>query len=495
MLPADSISSTCPVKVKMITIRVLSCLIVSLSAGGVFSVSVSAQEAATAERVFRAGAAASNITPFLGKPVAGNGSPTLTHNVYDELHARALVLDDGVTRFALVVCDSSGISHTVCEQVRELIAANKAIQILPENVMVSATHTHSGPAATTPVYRDFLAQRIVDGVQRAISNLAPAKIAWGGVDEPSYLFNRRWYASDPKIMTNPFGGVDKVRTNPPIGNASLTQPAGGTDPEVSFVSVQSPTGRPIALLANYSLHYVGNVASGHISADYYGAFAERVGELLGADDAFPPFVGIMSNGTSGDVSSTDRSVVVEKRPPHEKINEVAEKIAQRVVEAHRSVSFHNWVPLGALSRQLPLKPRLADAEMIAYADEILSKAPDLKGYHRFALKYAAYVDRMGTGDYEVPKFVQVFRIGDLAISTIPFETFAETGLYLKKQSPFADSFTIELANGAGGYMPPPEQLKLGGYETWFGTNRIQPDASEVITAAILEMMRELKAGD
>jgi len=483
-------------KVKMIFVRVLTCLAALGAITGLSIRAAGADDKSETEpgvgRVFKAGVSAGNITPALGKPLAGNGSPTLTHNVHDELHARALVLDDGVTRFALVVCDSSGVSHTICEQARELIGANKAIQIAPENVMISATHTHSGPSSVTSGYRDFLAQRIADSVQRAIANLAPAKIAWGGVDEPSFLFNRRWYTSDPKIRTNPFGGVDKVRTNPPVGNESLTEPAGGTDPEVSFLSVQSPDGRPIALLANYSLHYVGNVASGHISADYFGVFAKRIGELLGAVDEFPNFVGIMSNGTSGDVSSTDRSVVVEKRPPHEKINEVAETIAQRVAEAHRQLTFHDWVPLGIVSRDLPLKPRLADDKMIAYADEILSKAPNLKGYHRFALKYAAYVDRMGTGDYEVPKFVQVFRIGDLAISTIPFETFTETGLYLKKESPFADSFTIELANGAGGYMPPPAQLKLGGYETWFGTNRVQPDASEVITSAILEMMHELK---
>jgi hypothetical protein len=68
-------------------------------------------------------------------------------------------------------------------------------------------------------------------------------------------------------------------------------------------------------------------------------------------------------------------------------------------------------------------------------------------------------------------------------------------LEIKKRSPFADSFVIELANGAGGYMPPPSQLELGGYETWFGTNRVQADASEVITEAILEMMQELKAKD
>jgi len=477
----------------MITIQLLSRLITILLAAGVLGVSASADDKAKPDKVFTAGAAVSNITPFLGKPIAGAGSSTPTNNVHDELYARALVLDDGVTRFALVVCDSSGISHKICEQSRNYIADNKAIQILPENVMISATHTHSGPSASTPGYPEFLARRIADSVQSAITNMAPAKIAWGGVDEASPLFNRRWYVSDPKLLTNPFGGVDKIRSNPSIGNASMINPVGGTDPEVSFLSVQSTDGRPIALLANYSLHYVGAVASGHISADYFGVFANRIEELLGADDSFPHFVGIMSNGTSGDVSSNDRNVVVAKRPAYEKINEVAEMIARRVAEAHRKVTFHDWVPLVAASRELPLEPRKTDPEMIAYADEVLSKTDHLSGYHRHALKYAAYVERMGTGEYEVPKFVQVFRIGDLAIGTSPFETSTKTGLEIKKKSPFADSFVIEFANGAGGYMPPPAQLKLGGYETWFGTNRVQSDGSEVITEAILEMMHELKA--
>lgn len=465
---------------------VIASLFVEISA-----TSANADESPAGERVFLAGAAASNITPFLGYPVAGAGSTVPTSNVHDELYARALVLDNNETRFALVVCDSSGVSHAICEKARSYIEANSSVQISPGNVMISATHTHSGPAANTPAYKDFLAQKIADSVQRAIANLQPAQVGWGGIDEPSEVFNRRWFVSDTELLKNPFGGSDQVRMNPPTLHESLIKPAGKTDPEVSFLSLRSPEGRPIALLANYSLHYVGGVASGEISADYFGVFADRIGKLLGAEADFPPFVGIMSNGTSGDVININRKVAAEKREPYEKINEVAEKIAQRVAEAHRTISFHDWVPLGVASRDLPLKPRVADPEMIAYAEEVLSKVPDLASYPRFALKYAAYVDRMGAGEYEVPGLVQVFRIGDLAISTIPFETFAETGLHIKAKSPFADSFTISLANGAGGYMPPPAQLKLGGYETWFGTNRVQSDASDIVSEAILEMMGEL----
>ncbi len=471
---------------KTFSIRV-SGLFIGLSLA-VVSLSLEADEG----KVFRAGAAVSNITPFLGTPVAGAGSVVPTNNVHDELHARALVLDDGETRIALVVCDSSGISHSICEKAREFIAGDEAIQILPENVMISATHTHSGPNANGADYRDFLARRIADCVLRGISNLRPAKVGWGSVDEPSEVFNRRWLVSDPALLKNPFGGVDQVRTNPPTRHRSLIKPAGEIDPEISFLSVQSPEGKPIALLANYSLHYVGGAAQGEISADYFGIFANRIGELLGADPGFPAFVGIMSNGTSGDINNSDRTVVKEPVPPYQRMTEVAEKIAQKVAAAHRGITFHDWVPLGAAGRELPLMPRKADAEMLAFAESVLTNVDDIKKYPRDVLKYAGYVERMGAGKYEIPKLVQAFRIGDLAIGAIPYETFVETGLRIKAESPFESAFTIELANGAGGYLPTPAQHRLGGYETWFGTNRVQLDASERITEAILEMMLELK---
>ena len=67
---------------------------------------------------------------------------------------------------------------------------------------------------------------------------------------------------------------------------------------------------------------------------------------------------------------------------------------------------------------------------------------------------------------QVPLIIQVMRIGDLGIAAIPCEAFAEVGLAIKQHSPFKQTFTIKLANGYNGYLPTPEQHKLGGYETW-----------------------------
>ena len=73
--------------------------------------------------------------------------------------------------------------------------------------------------------------------------------------------------------------------------------------------------------------------------------------------------------------------------------------------------------------------------------------------------------------------LQAVRIGELGITAIPFEVFSEIGLELKARSPLKPSFTIELANGGYGYLPTPEQHKLGGYETWLGTNKVEVQAS------------------
>ena len=95
----------------------------------------------------------------------------------------------------------------------------------------------------------------------------------------------------------------------------------------------------------------------------------------------------------------------------------------------------------------------------------------------------------------LPITLQAFRIGDLGIGSVPNEVFAETGLAIKKHSPFKATFTIELANGYGGYLPTPEQHTLGGYETWAARSSfLEVDAEPKIRADILALLQRLAGG-
>lgn len=456
-----------------------------------------------APRVFRAGAAVADITPPLGELVRGGWTPAPASAVHDRLHARSLVLDDGENRLAIVIVDNLGIPREVFDAARVFIG--RETQLDADHVFMAATHTHSSVSSTNAKYQAKLARGIADAVRDAERNLQPAQIAWGAADEPTEVFNRRWYVSDSDLLTNPFGGVDKVRMNPGRGRPELIKPAGPIDPEISFISVRTPDGRPIALLANYSLHYVGGVVKGELSADYFGIFSRRIGELLGAEKIAGvtgnnnaarvnsgAFVGIMSNGTSGDINNINfPTKPTKKYAPYEKMAEVAEHVAQRVIAAHAKLEYHDWVPLGSARREITLRSRKPDKKTLDYFARILASPDGAVVYHRHERAYADRVRRLFDGPDEITIPLQAMRIGDLGVAAIPFEVFAEIGLEIKDQSPFSNAFTIELANDYRGYLPTPRQHELGGYETWMGTNKVQLDASELIVKTILELMNEL----
>src|SRR3954470_1656758 len=84
----------------------------------------------------KVGAAASNITPPLGENIVGGFSPSPSTQVHDELNARCLVLDDGKTRLALVVCDLLGIHRLVSDEARRIIAERSKIPA--SHVLISA---------------------------------------------------------------------------------------------------------------------------------------------------------------------------------------------------------------------------------------------------------------------------------------------------------------------------------------------------------------------
>ena len=475
-----------------------ACLALSLSLA-MLALSAPAWGADAEERVFRAGAVASNITPRLGVSLAGSMRDHAGTHIHDELHARCLVLDDGTTRLAIVLVDNCLIPRELFDEAKRLVEADSGLPA--SHMLMAATHSHSAPTTTpvfqsdpNPEYLPFLVQRIADGVRRAINQLEPARIAWGSGSLPGEVFNRRWHMKPEGLVEDPFGErADTVRMNPPRASEHLVRPAGPTDPEISFVALEALDGRPIALLANYSLHYVGGVGGGHVSADYFGVFADRIQELLEAGRLNPPFVGIMSNGTSGDINNIDFQEGGNSQEAYEQMRHVGRAAAGEVHRAYAGLEWRGWVPLDAGVKELHADVRLPGEADVARARRIVETAEG-PGMRTLAEIYARETLLLSEYPETVSFAIQAFRIGDLGIAAIPCEVFAEIGLHLKAESPFADTFTIELANGYNGYLPTPAQHKLGGYETWRArSSYLEETASNAITAAALELLGRLHA--
>lgn len=465
---------------------------------GVSAPSFAAEKAAPR---LRAGASAVDVTPKeFPVNMPGLFTPRPVEKVHDPLHSRALVLDDGTTTVALVVVDNLQVAQEASDEAKAIASQKCGIPV--EKMMVSSTHTHTAPSSNVKTgsapevaYRKLLVAGIAESIVRAHGALRPARVGAAATPMPEEVFCRRWYLKPGKMTPNPFGQMDQVKTNPGTSPAVLDRPAGPTDPDVTILSVQeAKSGKPLALLANYSLHYVGAVPAGMISADYYGEFARVMQSRLGGGD----FVAMMSNGTSGDINNIPFLVKRPPRKPFEQIQIIAAKAADAAARAQATIAAHRQdVRLGMVQRQVKLKLRHPTAAQIAAAKSVLAvkdeaerkKFPPLaEAYARNTLWLASLPETK-----TVP--VQALVIGDLAICTLPFEAFAEIGLGLKKRSPLARTMVIGLANGNNGYLPTPEQHKLGGYETWLGSNRVQEDASVILSNNLIEMLNELqKAG-
>ncbi|MCA9020647.1 MAG: hypothetical protein KDA74_10920, partial [Planctomycetaceae bacterium] len=250
--------------------------------------------------------------------------------------------------------------------------------------------------------------------------------------------------------------------------------------------------KPLALLANYALHYVGGIPQRHASADYFGEFARLMPARLRAGQNF---VAMMSNGASGDINNLPFLVNRPPREPFEQLRIVASKAADAAYFAYQKIETHERdITIDMLERKVDLKYRRPSAEEVSSAQKVLA----LKGQNEIArlpknaVSYARQVVQAHEREADsLTVTIQAIRIGDYAIVGIPFETLVEIGLELKDRSPFARTMVIGLANGRHGYLPTPEQHRLGGYETWLGTNVVQKDASVILTDNLLEMLKEL----
>lgn len=460
---------------------------------------LNAQDAESKPPALRAGAAAVDITPQqfpLNMP--GGFSANLAQRAHDPLHARALVLDDGTTKLAMVVVDNLGVAPEVLEEAKTI--ASQQTGIPADHMLICSTHTHSAPQSNATdgsepemAYRKLLVDGLAKSIVQAHAALQPASLGTASQPLPDEVFNRRWFLKPGKMPLNPFGKQDLVKMNPGTSPDVLDRPAGPTDPDLTVISVQNARRKPLALFANYSLHYVGGVGPAEISADYFGEFSRLMPARLRADH---DFTAMMSNGTSGDINNIPFLVNRPPREPYEQIRIVAQKAADTAWLAQQKIAQHqSAVRLGMLQREVELKYRRPTDEQVADAKIVLAAATEeeIKRLPPLAQHYARNVIKAAERlEQTLMVKLQAIQIGDLVVCGIPFETFVEIGMELKETSPFPQTMVIGLANGRYGYLPTPEHHRLGGYETWLGTNHVQEDASVILVRNLQKMMDELK---
>lgn len=451
--------------------------------------------AAPARAELRAGAAVVDVTPPQF-PVLVNGGmlSRSAAKVKTPVNARAIVLDDGQERLAIVVVDSCMMPRPLLDEAKAAAAARTKLR--PDRILISATHTHSAPSSmgclgtsADPAYVPYLREKLAEAIATAEKNLEPAKVGWAVADAGEYTALRRWIRRPDRIAEDPFGNPT-VRANMHAGRNwdDVTGEAGPEDPDLSLIAFQSRDGRPLAVLANFSMHYFGDEA---LSADYFGLFSEGLKTRLAKDaEGKSPFVGMLSHGCSGDIWRRDYTKPAGSQGENFEIKSYTEELLDLAVEAYQGIKWREDADLAMAEARLKLRYRTPDKQRLEWAQRIVEAMGDRVPKDTTEVYAREQVLLHEAQETEV--VVQALRIGDIAIATTPTETYALTGLKIKAQSPLAQTMVFDLANGGDGYIPPPEQHLLGGYNTWAARSAgLEVQAEPKIAEAALHLLEKV----
>ncbi len=450
---------------------------------GVLTLLVAAQD-------LQVGVAQVDITPPPGAPMAGYYFNRAAEGVHDPLLAKAMVLDGNGIRLALVTCDLLSMPGDIARQARARIADDPGIP--PAHVLISATHTHTGPVLLTgqirynlegemrrigEQYARDLPARIHMAVAQAAANLQPARLHRASTKQATLTFNRRFWMKDGTIGWNP------GKRNP-----NIVRVAGPIDPEVAVLYVETIQGKPLAALVNYALH-LDTVGGMRYSADYPSTLASSLGRARGDG-----FFTLFTLGAAGNLNHIDVSTARPQKG-HEEAARIGTVLAASVLDALQSMES---VPAGALkasSRIVPLPlaaiapGELETARATAATFGTPSPAPFLELVK--ASRIVAVAERNGA---PIQAEVQVFSIGrDVAWVALPGEIFTELGLAIKLASPFPWTSIVTLANDNPGYIPDRKAHAQGAYEAV--SARVAPGAGELLvdaaTKALIEHVQSL----
>jgi hypothetical protein len=434
----------------------------------------------------RVGAAAVRITPPVGIPMAGYYAERGAKGLHDDLHAKAIVLESGGERVALVALDLiSTPPDLVTESRREI---ERVTKMRGASVMISATHSHTGPVLDRKSafggksdlvgrYRTELPLKIASAVQQAESRLTSAEVWSACGREDSIAFNRRYHMKDGTVGWNP------GKRNPNVLKA-----AGPIDPAVPIVFFESADRKPLATYVNYAVH-LDNIGEPMISADLPWMLSRALADFKG-----PEMITVFSAGCCGDVNHID----VSWSEPQRGIANAARMgtiLAGEVLRTWPHLRPIDARGLRVRSAALSLElPELRDGD-IDQARAIVKRATDQDSKRPSFLEIVGafkVLDVAARHGRPLEVEVQAIALGnEVAWVSLPGEIFTELGLAIKQDSPFPQTIVAELANGSIGYIPSRRAYTQGNYEVV--SARCAQGSGERLVEAAVKILTELHA--
>lgn len=437
------------------------------------------------------GIAEVNYTPEVGLDLVGNyrGDNYASRGVHDSLYAKALVASDNKgQKVAILVIDICSLLKEPVEFMRDYIAYKTDIK--PENVMIMATHTHSGPLSdlTAPKAKEYLSCA-AGAVLEANENLKSTVISVGRSTESRISHNRRlkckdgtthmcWEKLEPGFVIEPWGSID---------------------PEVITLSFKQE-GKETGVLVNFGCHATTLTGNNWLySADYPGYLAEAIKRVKGKD-----FKSLFCNGCCGNVTQVDYRIGFPDT--YQECQRIGYILAVSAMEAMQNAKVVSTDKIAVSREMVPLSRIDISDEQLEWAKELMKKVekegmPPIQADGMPDAYYAkAWIEMRKTQDITDSVEVMVIRIGDIAFVGLPGEIFNEFGLDIKAKSPCKNTIVTGLTNDDRAYFPTAGSFTQGpkgftpyitGYETTPGSTLYEIGSGEKLDESAIKQLNSL----
>jgi hypothetical protein len=435
---------------------------------------------AFAQGVLHVGAARVDITP-----PADPANPPSGKYAHEKLYVRAIVLDNGSRRAALIGADQGGLSDEIWQAASKQIAAELNCPI--ENIVMSATHTHSawGPggfrALTDPhAPPPPIIGQILDAVRQAKAKLQPARVGFGAGN--SHLnVNRDAIDTESRLWTQ------------------APNLEGPSDKAVAVIEFLAASGQPIAVYMDYAMHPVNGFLAGLTSADFAGAASRYVEQAF--DDKT---VAVFAQGASGDQNPLYLRAGTNAMASRSGAPITGYVITRERIEAPIRDEKVKAGPVDPKVRdQLE---RVMDSEGVLLGEEVirvmtnitrLEASPTIAAGQKMVTcpgRRRTDTGREGApGTYVDGDPVNIrlgaLRIGNIALTSVDAELYSAIGQRLKRESPMANTFMVTLANGRAdsGYIP--NDTAFGALTFQVLGSRLKPGCAETaIVNGLLDLI-------
>lgn len=387
---------------------------------------------------FKAGLAEAVITPPIGVYLGGFAArlkPSI--GVHDQLKARALALEMGGESVVMISCDLLALNYEIVEAVREIVEAETGLSA--DEVLMAATHTHSGPDMAIP-FREEVSKSWIENLKLQIAGCA------------SSAYNLREEAVTASGVGEAYLGFNRRRRGGPI------------DPQLCLLRVDKASVQPLAAVMNYPCHAVvlgsENLC---ISADYPGFAVRNLEKFMAVRGK--SLTALFFNGACGDINPVT-SEGYACPGTFEDADRLGSILAAEALKVYEGLKPRKPETLGAraLTVDLPIRepsPTEEALENLKRAETKASSPLDIELIYAREEYLLALKELRGSLKAEV----QAFAIDDTAMVTLPGEALVSLGLAIKGGSPFAKTFILGYGNDYLGYIASEEDFRLGGYET------------------------------